>query len=304
MDTCGTAPLPSKSPRVTANLLANAETTPWQQAAVDKRVTWLEEDLVMLHRRFCEEANNSSGDELGMRQLVAGLKQEIALERTSRETLEHRVARLEDAIAGERQERDAQLREFSGELEASMRGLTGRLDEGLSAGAAAMRERSDAIETRLKGLIRRVDEGLSAGAAALQDTLSVSRSLPVSRADVQSEFSRVKHSSPTRATLPKASRKAVVPACEVHLEGGSDAGNMLQSWKQLQQENRRLVERQAQLRMQLAATSKSSSDARSTVTAPATDGAPRLTAKTPSVVRNSKSGGPWPSPSHSGSASR
>merc|ERR1712064_82158 len=233
------------------------------------------EDLVMLHRRFCEEANNSSGDELGMRQLVAGLKQEIALERTSRETLEHRVARLEDAIAGERQERDAQLREFSGELEASMRGLTGR-----------------------------VDEGLSAGAAALQDTLSVSRSLPVSRADVQSEFSRVKHSSPTRATLPKASRKAVVPACEVHLEGGSDAGNMLQSWEQLQQENRRLVEGQAQLRMQLAATPKSSSDARSTVTAPATDGAPRLTAKTLSVVRNSKSGGPWPSPSHSGSPSR
>lgn len=84
------------------------------------------------------------------------------------------MTHLEESIRAERKEREAQLRNFSSELEATMRGLIERIDERLSSGAAAMRERTDATESRLRSLINRVDEGLSVGAAALQDTLNAS----------------------------------------------------------------------------------------------------------------------------------
>merc|ERR1719161_3402999 len=93
-----------------------------------------------------------------------------------------------------------QLRAFSSELETTMRGLIGRIDEGLSAGAAAMRERTDQTEDRIRGLIKRVDEGLSAGAAALQDTLvsaGVADQMPVPGGQMVSRQARplVRHAA-------------------------------------------------------------------------------------------------------------
>jgi len=152
------------------------------QVGFERRVAWLEEDVAVLHRRLRDECNEggsvgAAGDP-GLRALVARLDGELSAERRTREAMqarseamEGRLQQLEDCIRHERKERETQLRAFSSELETTMRGLIGRIDEGLSAGAAAMRERTDQTEDRLRGLIVRVDEGLSAGAAALQDTL-------------------------------------------------------------------------------------------------------------------------------------
>lgn len=78
---------------------------------------------------------------------------------------------LEASVKRDKGEWEANL-SFSTELEGVMRGLIGRIDEGLSAGAASMKERTDQTEVRMRHLIKRVDEGLSAGAAALKDTLT------------------------------------------------------------------------------------------------------------------------------------
>lgn len=161
----------------------------------ERRVAWLEEDVAVLHRRLRDECNESSnagpgaaGDS-GLRALVARLDGELAAERRSREVMEARMNQLEDCIRHERKEREAQLRAFSNELETTMRGLIGRIDESLSAGAASMRERTDVTEARLRGLIKRVDEGLSAGAAALQDTLTTSGAL--SAAEIAEAFGQM-----------------------------------------------------------------------------------------------------------------
>lgn len=146
------------------------------QAGFERRVAWLEEDVAVLHRRLRDEcgeggAVGAAGDS-GLRALVARLDGELSAERRSREALEVRMAGFEESLRHERKERETQLRGFSNELETTMRGLIGRIDEGLSAGAAAMRERTDNTEERIRSLIKHVDEGLSAGAAALQDTLT------------------------------------------------------------------------------------------------------------------------------------
>merc|ERR1719174_474597 len=69
---------------------------------------------------------------------------------------------LEDNIRRERKSRESQLRGFSSELEDTMREIIGRIDTGLSVGAAALRERTEATDTRLRSLIKRVEESLSA----------------------------------------------------------------------------------------------------------------------------------------------
>jgi len=146
------------------------------QAGYERRVAWLEEDVAVLHRRLRDEVHDGStvvgAGASGLRALVARLDGELAAERHAREGLEVRLRDLEKAIVQERKDREALLRGFSAELESTMRTLIARIDDGISAGAAAMRERTDQTELRLRTLIKRVDEGLSAGAAALQDTLN------------------------------------------------------------------------------------------------------------------------------------
>lgn len=146
-----------------------------QQGGIDRRIAWLEEDVMVLHRRLRDECSEGSegtaANDPGLRALVARLDGDLATEKRSRESVEARIRTLEHSIIAERHDREAQIRSFSSELETTMRGLIGRIDDGLSAGAAAMRERTEQTETRLRTLIKRVDEGLSAGAAALQDTL-------------------------------------------------------------------------------------------------------------------------------------
>lgn len=150
---------------------------PCRKAGFERRVAWLEEDVAVLRRRLRDECDDGGGnmggacDDLSLSALVQRLDDQVAGERRARESLQTRMNQLEDAIMLERKEREVQLRGFSAELEATMRGLIGRIDGGISACAASMRERSDETETRLRSLIRRVDEGLSAGAAALQDTI-------------------------------------------------------------------------------------------------------------------------------------
>merc|ERR1712232_957917 len=146
-----------------------------KQAGFERRVAWIEEDVAVLHRRLRDECvdnvGGASGD-AGLRAMVARLDGELAAERRARESMGSRMNSLEQAIKQERKERETHLQSFSSELEATMRGLIARIDEGLSAGAAGMRDRTDVTEVRLRSLIQRVDEGLSAGAVALQDTLS------------------------------------------------------------------------------------------------------------------------------------
>jgi hypothetical protein len=172
-----------------------------------------------LHRRVRDECGegNSSGDS-GLRALVARLDGELSAERRSREALEARMTHLEDSIRHERKGREAQLRGFSAELETTMRGLIGRIDEGLSAGAAAMSERTDATEARLRGLIKRVDEGLSAGAAALQDTLCATGAL----------------SAPTQNT------QSMPRTAAGREEGQGMSDELAKTWEQLRQEQLRI----------------------------------------------------------------
>mmetsp|Transcript_107072 Transcript_107072/g.190242 ORF Transcript_107072/g.190242 Transcript_107072/m.190242 type:complete len:371 (-) Transcript_107072:34-1146(-) len=156
-----------------------------QQAGFERRVAWLEEDVAVLTRRIKEETGGEAGagaaGDPGLRALVARLDGELAAERRSRERLEARMKALEDSVQREHVEREAQLRAFSSELESTMRGLIGRIDDGLSSGAASMREKTDQTEVRLRTLIKRVDEGLSAGAAALQTTLGEEQRTPSQR---------------------------------------------------------------------------------------------------------------------------
>jgi len=159
-------------------------------SAVERRMAWLEEDVSVLHRRIqereasapsesaCGNEAGAAGDQ-GLRALVARLDGELAAERHARESLEARIAKMELTIREDRASRDGQMRAFSAELEVTLRGLIGRIDDGLSMGASKVRERTEETESRLQRLIHRVDEGLSAGAAALQDTLNAAEASPM-----------------------------------------------------------------------------------------------------------------------------
>lgn len=220
------------SPRPVATEAGNAQ----GQAGFERRVAWLEEDVAVLHRRLrdeCNEGGSVAGGDSGLRALVARLDGELSAERRSREAMEARIVSLEDSIRHERKERETQLRAFSSELETTMRGLIGRIDEGLSAGAAAMQERTDQTEDRLRGLIIRVDEGLSAGAAALQDTLvstGAFEQMAQMQADANQAASRQARQVPNRNPVENELSEQV-----------------LQSYDHLRQEQQRYSEQQRQL---------------------------------------------------------
>mmetsp|Transcript_37806 Transcript_37806/g.46847 ORF Transcript_37806/g.46847 Transcript_37806/m.46847 type:complete len:322 (-) Transcript_37806:131-1096(-) len=148
-----------------------------QTQPLERRVAWLEEDVAVIHRRVkleCGEIGNgnAAAADSGLRQLVLRLDGELAAERRARQLLEARMTSLEASMKKDKIDREAHLKGFSTELEGVMRGLIGRIDEGLSAGAASMKERTDQTEVRMRRLINRVDEGLTAGAAALKDSLT------------------------------------------------------------------------------------------------------------------------------------
>jgi len=137
-----------------------------QQASFERRVAWLEEDVAVLHRRMqndCAEGNVAhSQPSSGLMQLVKRLDEELAAERLSREALQARVLALEEGLSLEQYERRETLKGFSQELEFAIKALIGRIDHGISTGAAALRERTQSTEHRLRSVIARVDEGLAA----------------------------------------------------------------------------------------------------------------------------------------------
>jgi len=236
-----------------------------QQLGLERRIAWLEEDVSVLHRRLRDEwgeggSGFASGDQ-GLRSLVARLDGELAAERRTRENLEARLSSLEGSLQAERHDREAQLRLFSTELDSTMKALINRIDEGLSAGAASMRERTDQTEARLRTLISRVDQGLSVGAAALQDTLAGAGATPAEQVAQQAPGWRSPKSStsPTKvgqsaAAVPgqrryPADSPAPTVVATATAQGSADAGpdNLMQTYSQLQQENRWLRERRAQM---------------------------------------------------------
>jgi len=131
----------------------------------------------VLHRRLRDERGEgadgamSSCGGLELRALATRLESELTAERQFRQVLEARLGQLEEVVQRERREREAMLLDFSNELEATMRGLVSRIDDGLSFGAASMREHTGKTEVRLRNLLNRMDEGLSSEASGLQDTL-------------------------------------------------------------------------------------------------------------------------------------
>eukprot|EP00930_Biecheleria_cincta_P000734 TRINITY_DN10174_c0_g1_i1.p1 TRINITY_DN10174_c0_g1~~TRINITY_DN10174_c0_g1_i1.p1 ORF type:complete len:428 (-),score=36.54 TRINITY_DN10174_c0_g1_i1:70-1353(-) len=140
------------------------------KAACERQISWLEEDIAVLSKRIKRDCGECAGPPTDIAALVARLDADAAAERQSRQQLDARLKALEDAVSQNHEEREAHLQTTSNEVELSMKGLIGRIDEGLSAGASSMRQRTDQTEQTLRTLIKRVDECLCAGADALQRT--------------------------------------------------------------------------------------------------------------------------------------
>lgn len=242
-----------------------------QPTAVERRVAWLEEDVAVIVRRLQESGEGSQGD-AGFCAVAARLDEELAVERHKREALEERVFSLEVSLRKEHEERESQLRGFSGELEQTVREIIARLDEGLQAGAQAMRERSDQTEARLRTLIQRVDEGLSASAAALQDTLSSASqgiappSEPQQSAQRARSPERARPKSPERARPSSSERWMGVASSDIDSASSEAASRdlaaqasvensmktsdqLIESWDRLRQENIALREQRAQAQL-------------------------------------------------------
>jgi len=159
-----------------------AGSTSRQQAGFERRLAWLEEDVAVLQKRLRDDVENGAGGRKGapseggrhdadeLRTLVAQLDSELAAEQRLREAMEARLSSFEEVLREERLEREAHLRSFSQELETTIGALISRIDESLVSTTPS--KPADATELRIRSLIQRVDEGLSAGAAALQDTLT------------------------------------------------------------------------------------------------------------------------------------
>jgi len=219
------------------------------QAPVD--AAWLEKDAHLRLRHpggVCRDEGNSSVHDSGLSALVARLDGELEAERLAHDGLSLRMKQLEDLILQERMERQMQLRGFSTELEATMRGLIGRIDEGIAAGATLMRERTDETEARLRSLIHRVDAGLSAGAAALQEPLKEKGDASFTPGG----------QSPTRTMSPiRTDGVAQVGRRPMNIRGmrangqadvqGVATDQLMRSWEQLRQENMRLLEQRSQI---------------------------------------------------------
>lgn len=190
---------------------------------------------------------DGGGEGDGLYSTLARLDGELTKERHQREAMEARVAALEMSVVREHEEREYQLRGFSGELEQAMREILVRVDEGLSAGAQAMRERSDQTEERLRTLIQRVDEGLSASAAALQDTLSsagqgFAAGLP--QAPSHGGGAHPHQRSAARVCDLGAGSEEDPPGCEA---SARTSDQLIESWDRLRHENLVLREQRAQL---------------------------------------------------------
>mmetsp|Transcript_118958 Transcript_118958/g.237116 ORF Transcript_118958/g.237116 Transcript_118958/m.237116 type:complete len:263 (-) Transcript_118958:315-1103(-) len=211
----------------------------------------------LLHQQpggACRDDNSNGALDSGLSALVARLEGELEAERLARDGLNSRMKQLENSILQERIERQTQLRGFSTELEATMRGLIGRIDEGIAAGATLMRERTDDTEARLRSLIQRVDVGLSAGAAALQEPIKEKGDATFT----PGVRSPVRTGSPLRTDAAlEVGRQPV----SVHgVTGQADvqgvaADRLMKSWEQLRQENAALLEQRSQI--QSAGTNRS-----------------------------------------------
>lgn len=162
-----------KEPSVVSDINASSAGAD-KRLALDRRIAWIEEDVGVLQRRLRDEVNegkNAAVADSGLRSLIGRLDGELSAEKRSREAIENRIGALENLLKSERHAREASMLQFTNELEATMRALIGRIDEGLAASASVTKERTELTEARLRSLIKRVDEGLSTSAAALQDTL-------------------------------------------------------------------------------------------------------------------------------------
>jgi hypothetical protein len=138
----------------------------------DHRIDCLEEDVAQLHEQLIKDCdvnavdNSTRSAAQSLQPLMQQLETALEAVKSSRGKLSARMDTLEDNIRRERKSRESHLRGFSSELEETMRGLIGRIDTGLSVGAAAMRERTEATDTRLRSIIKRVEESLSVSRAA------------------------------------------------------------------------------------------------------------------------------------------
>jgi len=222
-----------------------------QNQAPDVHAAWLEKASQLRLRQpggVCRDEGNNSVSDSGLSALVARLDGELEAERLARDSLSSRMKQLEDLILQERMERQVQLRGFSTELEATMRGLIGRVDEGVAAGATLMRERTDETEARLRSLIQRVDVGLSAGAAALQEPLKEKGDASFTAGGQ----SPTRTMSPFRTDAVAGVGRRPMNVRAMRVTGQADVqgvatDQLMRSWEQLRQENMRLLEQRSQI---------------------------------------------------------
>lgn len=151
----------------------NTSTGTRQNASIERRVAWLEEDVAVLHRRVKTEVGEIGGaaGDSGLRALVGRLQNELAQERHLRELQEARLASMEEQLKREQRNREASMTALSKELETMVTKLIGRIDQGLSFSANSMKERTDQTEMRMRSMLQRVDEGITAAAAIQEDPL-------------------------------------------------------------------------------------------------------------------------------------
>ncbi|CAE7681906.1 PRA1F2 [Symbiodinium microadriaticum] len=151
----------------------NTSTGTRQNASIERRVAWLEEDVAVLHRRVKTEVGEIGGaaGDSGLRALVGRLHNELAQERHLRELQEARLASMEEQLKREQRNREASMTALSKELETMVKKLIGRIDQGLSFSANSMKERTDQTEMRMRSMLQRVDEGITAAAAIQEDPL-------------------------------------------------------------------------------------------------------------------------------------
>lgn len=206
------------------------------------------------------QTQGTSVSDSGLAALVARLDGELEAERCARDGLDSRMRQLEDSILQERIERQTQLRGFSTELEATMRGLIGRIDEGIAAGATLMRDRTDETEARLRSLIQRVDVGLSAGAAALQEPIKEKgdASFAPGGRSPKRTVSPFREGAVADAGRRPMNIHGMRATGQADIQGAAP-DQLMRSWEQLRQENARLLEQRSQIQTANKANSKGAS---------------------------------------------
>jgi len=172
----GPGPMKAMTASSQAGSDLNTSTGTRQNASVERRVAWLEEDVAVLHRRVKTEVGEIGGaaGDSGLRAVVGRLHNELAQERHLRELQEARLSSMEEQLKREQRNREASMAALSKELETMVKQLIGRIDQGLSFSANSMKERTEQTEMRMRSMLQRVDEGLIA-AAAIQEEASPNR---------------------------------------------------------------------------------------------------------------------------------